>query len=79
MFFPPFLVMVPCRSQQVTDDEGHDLARGFGCQLVETSARTRSNVAKLFETVMLEVEKGSGILADDPAPVTKPPGMCTVL
>lgn len=79
MFARVWLMSMEDRSQQVTDSEGAALARGFGCQLVETSARTCENVSKLFETVMMEVEKGSGILADDPVPAAKPPGICTVL
>jgi len=65
--------------QRVTDTEGADLASAIGCSLVETSARTNKNVSALFETVMREVEASSGILAEDAAPPSKAPGMCTVL
>jgi hypothetical protein len=67
------------RGQQVSDTEGRALADRLECRLIETSARTSSNVRLLFETVLTEIERDSGLLDSEPAPPAKPPSMCVVL
>ena len=42
-------------SRAVTKKEGVDFARQYGCLFVECSARTRVNVEKCFEELVLKV------------------------
>ena len=46
------------KMRQVTPQEGADLCRRFQCGWTESSARENTNVAKAFEMMIAEVEKG---------------------
>ncbi|KAG4306014.1 hypothetical protein PORY_000002 [Pneumocystis oryctolagi] len=43
--------------RQVTPEDGKNLALQWGCSWTEASARHNENVAKIFELIILEVEK----------------------
>lgn len=43
--------------RQISTEEGQKLAKAFGCQFIETSARSRTNVDEAFELLALEVRK----------------------
>jgi Ras homolog enriched in brain len=47
------------KSRKVSAAEGEKLAKNFNCGWVESSARNNTNVAKAFELMIAEVEKGS--------------------
>lgn len=60
-------MVVGCgRMQQVSDREGRDFASRIGCRLIETSARTRLNVDAVFEALLREIERESGLLDRSP-------------
>jgi len=61
------------KMRQVSSAEGEKLAKEFKCGWVESSARENTNVAKAFEMMIAEVEKGSE--PDKPAGG----GKCTVM
>jgi hypothetical protein len=44
-------------NRQVRPEEGKNLAAEWGCSWVESSARDGSNVDRIFEYMVLEVEK----------------------
>jgi GTPase KRas protein len=41
----------------VSKEEGENLAKQYGCQYIETSAKTRMNVDEAFEALAMEVRK----------------------
>ena len=51
--------------RQVTAKEGQELCSKVNCGWIETSARNNENVAKAFELMIAEIEKGSE--PDNPA------------
>jgi Ras family len=53
--------------RQVSSEEGRKLASDWGCSWVESSARDGSNVDKIFELMVLEVEKSLNPRARDHA------------
>jgi len=57
--------------REVSRDEGAALAREFGCEFMETSAKTAQNVERLFTTLvrMLRQTKAT----EHPASVVRPP------
>ncbi|KAJ1533446.1 GTP-binding protein, partial [Cladochytrium tenue] len=60
-------------ARQVPDEDGRALATGWGASFVETSAKVGTNVTRIFELMLAEVEKVYGEPADDKA------GGCTLL
>jgi Ras homolog enriched in brain len=45
--------------RKVTPEDGGALSQKFKCGWVETSARENQNVAKAFEMMIAEIERGS--------------------
>ncbi|KAH3744251.1 Ras GTPase [Pelomyxa schiedti] len=43
--------------RKVTNDEGSELAKSWGCPFMETSARTRTNVENCFYELVREIRK----------------------
>ncbi|CAL1701076.1 unnamed protein product [Somion occarium] len=60
----------PSRSRQVAPDEGKELAQLNHAAWVETSAKTNTNVAKVFQLCLGEIEKRSPNSKAEP-PVSK--------
>ncbi|KAI8339926.1 ras-like protein 1 [Chlamydoabsidia padenii] len=59
-YFP--MVLVANKSdlesdRQVSTQEGRDLAKDFGCQFIETSAKQRINVDEAFHDVVRDIRK----------------------
>ncbi|PWN49429.1 hypothetical protein IE53DRAFT_317667 [Violaceomyces palustris] len=54
--------------RQVSEAEGKELAARLKCAWVETSARHNANVAKVFELMLQETEKGSQEGGPEPQP-----------
>ncbi|KAI9320556.1 ras-like protein 1 [Dichotomocladium elegans] len=58
--FPMVLVANKCdleQDRQVSSQEGSDLARAFGCQFFETSAKLRINVDEAFYGVVRDIRR----------------------
>ncbi|KAG1444693.1 hypothetical protein G6F56_010190 [Rhizopus delemar] len=58
--FPMILVGNKCDlegDRQVSSQEGRDLAKGFGCPFVETSAKQRIRVDDVFHDVVREIRR----------------------
>lgn len=58
--FPMVLVANKCdlnEERQISSQEGRDLAKQFGCQYLETSAKMRINVDEVFYTVVREIRR----------------------
>ncbi|KAH7815396.1 Ras2 [Monocercomonoides exilis] len=60
---------LPSQYHQVSSQEGKDMSKSFGCQVLETSAKERVNVTEAFHTLVREIRKER-----DPPP--KPPKFC---
>lgn len=58
-------------SRAVTKKEGIDFARQYGCLFLECSARTRENVEKCFEELVLKILETPSLLADGSTGVKK--------
>ncbi|KAI8338762.1 ras-like protein 3, partial [Chlamydoabsidia padenii] len=59
-FFPMILVGNKCdleSDRQVSSQEGHDLAKEFGCPFLETSAKQRIHVDDSFYQVVREIRR----------------------
>ncbi|CEP17456.1 hypothetical protein [Parasitella parasitica] len=59
-YFPMMLVGNKCdleHDRQVSREEGKDLANGFGCQFIETSAKKSVNVDEAFYGVVRDIRK----------------------
>ncbi|KAH7830947.1 Ras1 [Monocercomonoides exilis] len=53
----------------VSSQEGRDMAKSFGCPLLETSAKERFNVVEAFHTLVREIRK-------EKEPIEKPKKRC---
>ena len=58
--------------REVSREEGAALARSFGCEFLETSAKTSLNVEKLF-TNLVRLLRQSKQGDQGPVPVQRPP------
>jgi GTPase KRas protein len=47
--------------REVTEEEGAALARRFGCEFLETSAKTAQNVEKLFMNLVRSLRQTSNM------------------
>lgn len=59
-YFPMVLVGNKCdleTDRQVSSQEGSDLAKNFGCQFIETSAKQRINVDEAFFEVVRDIRR----------------------
>ncbi|KAG2189686.1 hypothetical protein INT46_009039 [Mucor plumbeus] len=59
-YFPMVLVGNKCDlegDRQVSSQEGRDLAKNFGCQFIETSAKQRINVDEAFFEVVRDIRR----------------------
>ena len=45
--------------RKVSEEEGQNLGKELKCGWIETSARENRNVAKAFELMIAEIERGS--------------------
>lgn len=57
--------------REVSKDEGAALARQFGCEFIETSAKTAQNVERLFTNLVRMLRQTKNIESGAPGP-TKP-------
>jgi small GTP-binding protein len=61
----------------VTKEQGAECARSFGCQFIESSAKTRANVEEIFYTLIRGIERS---FEKKEVPVKKPKRSgCTLL
>jgi len=56
--------------REVTKEEGAALARQFGCEFLETSAKTAQNVDRLF-TNLVRVLRDANTTTEEPPPPPK--------
>ena len=59
-YFPMVLVGNKCdleSDRQVSSQEGKDLAKRFGCQFIETSAKQKINVEEAFFEVVKDIRR----------------------
>jgi len=59
-YFPIIVVGNKCdleSEREVSTEEGKQLARGFGCKFIETSAKSRINVDNAFYDIVREIRK----------------------
>lgn len=54
--------------RQVSEEEGKELAASLKAAWIETSARHNAHVAKVFEMMLAETEKGTTESRPDPEP-----------
>lgn len=59
--------------REVSKDEGAALARQFGCEFIETSAKTAQNVERLFMNLVRALRQTRNMESGAPGPV-KPEG-----
>jgi len=55
--------------REVSKDEGAALARQFGCEFIETSAKTAQNVERLFTNLVRALRQTRNIEPGVPGPV----------
>ena len=55
--------------REVSKDEGAALARQFGCEFIETSAKTAQNVERLFTNLVRALRQTRNIEPGIPSPV----------
>lgn len=71
------------QDREVSREEGMELARAFGCEFLETSAKTAVNVERLFTNLvrMLRSSRPDGLQAGPPqaAPRKKKVNRCIIL
>lgn len=85
--FPMVVVANKCdldHDRQVSTQEGRDLAKGFGCRFMETSAKQKINVDETFYTLVREIRRTNqeGLPAEGPTPHgadSKEGGCCILL
>ena len=68
--------------REVSKEEGAALARQFGCEFIETSAKTAQNVERLFMNLVRSLRQTRSIEPGVPAPVKKekkPKSKCVVM
>ena len=58
--------------REVSKEEGAQLARQFGCEFIETSAKTAQNVERLFTTLVRALRQTKQIEAGPGGGPTKP-------
>jgi GTPase KRas protein len=58
--------------REVSKEEGAALARNFGCEFIETSAKTAQNVERLFMNLVRALRQTRNIEPGPPGPA-KPP------
>lgn len=59
-YFPMVLIANKCdleADRQVSSQEGKDLAKKYGCQFIETSAKHRINVDEAFYEVVRDIRR----------------------
>lgn len=47
--------------REVTTEEGKELARSFGAEFIEASAKTRTNIEQIFITLVRKVREKRGL------------------
>lgn len=57
--------------REVSKEEGAALARQFGCEFIETSAKTAQNVERLFMNLVRSLRQTRSIEPGAPAPAKK--------
>jgi len=57
--------------REVSKEEGAALARQFGCEFIETSAKTAQNVERLFMNLVRSLRQTRNIEPGAPAPMKK--------
>ena len=57
--------------REVSKEEGAALARQFGCEFIETSAKTAQNVERLFMNLVRSLRQTRNIEAGPSAPMKK--------
>lgn len=57
--------------REVSREEGAALARQFGCEFIETSAKTAQNVERLFMNLVRSLRQTRSIEPGTPAPIKK--------
>ena len=68
--------------REVSKEEGAALARQFGCEFIETSAKTAQNVERLFMNLVRSLRQTRSIEPGAPAPAKKekkPKSKCVVM
>lgn len=68
--------------REVSKEEGAALARQFGCEFIETSAKTAQNVERLFMNLVRSLRQTRSIEPGAPAPAKKekkPRSKCVVM
>jgi len=70
---PPVFILIGNKcdktyEREVSREEGQALARSFGCEFLETSAKTPHNVERMFTTLVRNLRGERGIEAGNGAP-----------
>lgn len=65
--------------REVSKAEGEALACQFGCEFIETSAKTTENVKPLFMNLVRLLRQGHGIEPRTPAPIRKKKSKCIIM
>lgn len=55
----------------VSTEEGHALAKKFGCSFMETSAKTRQNIEECFTQLVRDMKKAKPTGDGSPTPTKK--------
>ncbi|MCJ1413601.1 Ras GTPase [Ptychographa xylographoides] len=69
-YFPIIIVGNKCDldgEREVSTAEGLDMARGFGCKFIETSAKSRINVDNAFYEIVREIRRYNKEMSSYPA------------
>ena len=64
--------------REVSREEGVALARQFGCEFIEASAKTAENVKLLFMNLVRLLRQTHGIQPGTPAPIRKKKSKCVI-
>ncbi len=65
--------------REVSREEGAALARQFGCEFIETSAKTAQNVERLFVHLVRSLRQTKSIEPAAPVKKEKKPSICVIL